>query len=300
MTSMAWLQLGAITSLGATLAIIVYALGSHEPARSPRTGVRGLKRQRALDAGGSFAALEPLIRNIAGWMAYIPAPNLRRQVERNIVLGGEWLGLNANEFFALSTLSTLFFGAMGIVAANAMELGPIIVVFFAVIGVTFPHIRLIGEIQDRQKAVSRGLPGGIDLAALCMGAGLDFPGAIRQIVDKTTDRTDPLPEELSRILQELDLGHTRRQALENFAHRIPTESVQDFVGAVVQAEEKGNPLAEVLRIQARMLRMRRSVAAEEAAAKAAVMLMGPLMLIFCAIILILLGPFIINGMQSGF
>ncbi len=109
MTSMTGNQLGTIASFGATLAIIVYALGSHEPSRSPRTGVRGLKRQRALDAGGSFAALEPLIRNIAGWMAYIPAPNLRRQVERNIVLGGEWLGLNANEFFALSTLSTIFF-----------------------------------------------------------------------------------------------------------------------------------------------------------------------------------------------
>ncbi|MEZ4339553.1 MAG: hypothetical protein R3B82_23265, partial [Sandaracinaceae bacterium] len=64
--------------------------------------------------------------------------------------------------------------------------------------------------------------------------------------------------------------------------------------------EKGNPLAEVLRIQATMLRMRRSVMAEEAAARAAVLMMGPLMLIFCAIILVLLGPFIVQSMESGF
>jgi len=300
MNTTLWLQIGAILAIGFAFSVLIYTLGSHEPSRSPRTGMRGLKRQRALDAKGSFATIEPLVRLIAGWMAYIPAPRARRQIERNIVLGGEWLGLNTNEFFALSILSTLFFLGLGFGAAHVMELSATFAIFFAVIGATFPHTRLTGEIQDRQKAVSRGLPGSIDLAALCMGAGLDFPGAIRQIVDKTTDRNDPLPEEFTRILQELDLGHTRRQALENFANRIPTESVQDFVGAVVQAEEKGNPLAEVLRIQARMLRMRRSVAAEEAAARAAVMLMGPLMLIFCAIILILLGPFIINGMQSGF
>ena len=75
--------------------------------------------------------------------------------------------------------------------------------------------------------------------------------------------------------------------------------VSPVVGAVVQAEEKGNPLGEVLRIQASMLRMRRSVMAEEAAAKAAVMLIGPLMLIFGAIMLCLMGPFVISTAQSG-
>ncbi|HHH28490.1 MAG TPA: type II secretion system F family protein, partial [Polyangiaceae bacterium] len=111
---------------------------------------------------------------------------------------------------------------------------------------------------------------------------------------------DSLVEEFRFMLRELELGRTRRQALENFADRCPTEAVRDFVGTVIQSEEKGNPLAEVLRIQATMLRMRRSVMAEEAAARAAVLMMGPLMLIFSAIILVLLGPFIVQSMESGF
>ena len=300
MTATLLFRLGAILSVGAALAVFVYQLGSQEPLRSPRTGMRGLKRQRALDAGGLFAACEPLIRLVAGWMAYFPALEWRRKVDRDLVMGGDWLGLNTNEFMAIHLLSAVGAGIFGIFACEAVEMSRVFAIFFVTVGAALPQARLTGEIQDRQKAISRGLPGAIDLASLCMGAGLDFPGAIRQIVDKSVDQTDPLPEEFGRILQELDLGHTRRQALENFADRVPVEAVQDFVGAVVQAEEKGNPLAEVLRIQARMLRMRRSVAAEEAAAKAAVMLMGPLMLIFCAIILILLGPFIINGLQSGF
>ena len=72
---------------------------------------------------------------------------------------------------------------------------------------------------------------------------------------------------MQRMLQELDLGHTRRKALEGLAERVPTEPVRDFVASVVQAEDKGTPLAEVLSVQARMLRMRRSVRAEESAAK---------------------------------
>jgi tight adherence protein C len=81
---------------------------------------------------------------------------------------------------------------------------------------------------------------------------------------------------------------------------VPTEAVKEFVSSVIQAEEKGNPLSEVLRIQARMLRMRRSVAAEQNASRAGLMMMIPLLLIFASIILLLLGPFIINGMKSGF
>jgi tight adherence protein C len=286
--------------LGLSVFTVVYVLAKSSPTLSPTKGARGLKRARALDEGGSFATIEPLMRLVASWVAPFPLPKLRKEIDRQLVLAGDWLGLTANEFIALSILSSVLFLAIGLVGGHFMELSPLFSVFFLGVGAMLPYLRMTGETQDRFKAINRGLPTQIDLASLCMGAGLDFPGALRQIVDKAVDKRDPLVEEVQRILQELDLGRTRKQALENFAERCPTDAVRDFVGAVVQAEEKGNPLAEVLRIQARMLRMRRSIMAEESAARAAVLMMGPLMLIFCAIILILLGPFIINGMNSGF
>ena len=131
-----------------------------------------------------------------------------------------------------------------------------------------------------------------------MGAGLDFPGALRFYVNESGDKGEPLVEELKRILDELELGHTRSQALKGFAARVSADSVRDFVNAVVQAEEKGNPLADVLAIQAEMLRMRRSVAAEEAAARAGVMMMLPLMILMADVLMILFGPFVITG--AGF
>lgn len=289
----------SIAMIVSGIALGIFTLARNPPVDTPRLGMRGLKRHQALAEGGSFTSIEPLMRFVAGWVAHLPLGDRRRRIDEMLKHAGGWLGLTANEFIALSFLGFVGFTIGGMVAVTLAELPSVMVFFFAGLGMILPYVRASGEVQRRFKEVNRALPGAIDLASLCMGAGLDFPGSLRQIVDKA-GRRDSLVEELSYILQELDLGRTRRQALENFADRVPTEAVRDFVGTVIQSEEKGNPLAEVLRIQANMLRMRRSVMAEEAAARAAVLMMGPLMLIFGAIILVLLGPFIVNSMESGF
>ena len=90
------------------------------------------------------------------------------------------------------------------------------------------------------------------------------------------------------------MGMTRRQALLAFSERAPLESVNEFVAAIVQAEERGNPVAEVLQIQAGVSRMRRSVKAEEAAAKAGVQMVGPLFLLFFCIMLLVMGPIVLQ------
>ena len=130
--------------------------------------------------------------------------------------------------------------------------------------------------------------------ALAMGAGLDFPGAVRQVVDKSSNPHDPLVEEFTLILQTLNLGRTRKDALLGFADRAPAASVSEFVNALVQAEERGNPVAEVLLIQAGTSRTRRSVRAEELAAKAGVKMTGPLMLIFLAVLALIIAPAMMN------
>jgi tight adherence protein C len=260
-------------------------------------GVKGLKRKKAIEEGGLFASIEPLMRFVAGRVALLPVDDLRAKCTTRIMHSGEHLGLTADEFLALSLLSGVLFTFLGITAGLVMPGGfnPMMAMMISLLGFALPHMQVQGEIDRRFKQINRGLPFAIDLASLAMGAGLDFPGALRQVTEKSPDKTDALYEELTRILNEIDLGRTRKQALQGFAERAPTESVKDFVFAVIQSEEKGNPLADVLNIQATMLRMRRSVAAEEGAARAGVMMIGPLMLIFACIMLIILGPFIVTS-----
>ena len=226
-------------------------------------------------------------------------PKLRKNVQEQVTYAGDWLGLSANEFIAMSLLCGVGMIGFGFFAVFMLDLPVILVMVAAFMGAYIPWARLTGESTERFKSVNRSLPTSIDLAALCMSAGLDFPGAVKQIVDKSSSKDAVIKEEFGRILQELELGHTRRKALEGFAERVPIDAVKDFVNTVVQAEAKGTPLSEVLMIQARMLRMRRSVRAEENAAKAGIMMMGPLMLMFVCIILLLLGPFVVKWMATG-
>jgi tight adherence protein C len=279
-----------------TLAILVFV---YQLALTPAdvqidVGVKGLKRRAVLDEGGPFNTIEPMMRWLAKRFASLPIDDVRASINVSIRQSGEYLGLTADEYLALCVFGSLTFGIIGQCLDWYANIGGIFVFMLAAFGAILPHMQMSGEVERRFKQVNRGLPFAIDLVALTMSAGLDFPGALRQVTEKTANKTDALYEELTRILQELELGRTRKVALLAFADRCPTEAVRDFVSSVVQAEEKGNPLADVLQIQATMLRMRRSVAAEESAARAGVLMMGPLMLIFGTIMLIILGPFAVN------
>ncbi len=276
------------------LALFVYQLALSPADEQPDVGVKGLKRAAVMEEGGLFTIIEPFMRWLSKRIASLPIQDTRDKINKEIREAGEYLGLTADEYLALCVISAVSMLGVGLLIDALSDIGGIFILMFLGFGTILPHMQVSGEIERRFKQVNRGLPHTIDLVALTMSAGLDFPGALRQVTEKTADRTDAIYEEMVRILQELELGRTRKQALLAFADRCPTEAVKDFVSAVVQAEEKGNPLAEVLQIQATMLRMRRSVAAEESAARAGVMMMGPLMLIFATIMLIILGPFAVN------
>jgi len=280
-------------------ALATFVLAKNQIAQRPDLGRRGLKRSQALEEGGLFKTLELPMRVVSGWVSGLALDNMRKKLDQEITFAGDYLGLSANDLIGLSIVSGVTCITLALLASNLLGLPSLIVIFAGAIGFYMPYLQLTGVRSERFKAVNRSLPTAIDLAALCMGAGLDFPGALRQVVDKASSREVVLVEELNRILQELELGHTRRKALEGLAERVPTEAVKDFVGTVVQAEEKGTPLAEVLTIQARMLRMRRSVMAEEGAAKAGMMMMGPLMMMFICVLAILIGPFVVKWMTSG-
>jgi tight adherence protein C len=184
--------------------------------------------------------------------------------------------LTSDEFFALMIGSGFVgFIAGAIVGFGFHTGGATMLIIGGPIGAAIPYMHITGIAQERLKNVSRGLPYVIDLMALAMGAGLDFPGAVRQVVEKSSNPSDPIVEEFTLILQSLQLGRTRKEALLEFARRCPIDAVKEFTGSLVQAEERGNPVSEVLQIQATSSRTRRSVRAEELAAKAGVAMVGP-------------------------
>lgn len=281
----------ALAGLGIFVGVMV--LAKEPPRVIQRLGLRGVKRATALE--GRFRLLEPMVRYLAAAIEKLPIDGMRRRAASDLRLAGDYLGLTPNEYIALTLLS----GGAGIVVGVGflfVKASVWVVVFWGTIGFLIPWLRVREEIKQRHKHVNASLPGAVELAALCLGAGLDFPGALRQVIETAPDRQKPLYEELKHIMQEIELGRTREKALENFASRVPTVPVRDFVSAVIQAERKGTPLADVLRVQAALQRTARSTRIEEGAARAAVVMNVPLVLLLGATLLLLLAPVVLKYM----
>ena len=289
LTVRALLALSLAASFVAVL-FAMYALASAPAHAAARLGLRGFKRVRSLEQNDAWAQIEPLVRWLAARVSPLVRGQLRAKLDRDIMLAGDFWGLTPEEYVGLSILSGLAGLFLGTAFTALMHKPAIWTVLAGSLGVLLPYFHLTGTAHDRIERIQNSLPYLIDLLSLSLSAGLDFPGALRQVVDKTSDADDPIMEEVGYILQELQIGKTRKQALVEFRNRVPGESVNEFVAAIVQAEERGNPLAEVLTIQATTSRQRRSVRGEEAAAKAGIKLIGPALMVFAACIIIIVGP----------
>jgi tight adherence protein C len=290
--SVAPLLLRATVSVTTFIALwlLGYTVASVPSVQPSYLGVRGLKRRRAEERNALFRQLEPGLRWLGARIAPLLGDGFRARIDRQITLSGDFWGLRPEECVALTILSFVAGTSAGALYGALLSRGALYVIVGGLIGGMLPYLQLTGVEEERRKRVQNGLPYVIDLLSLGLSAGLDFPGALRQVIDKSSSGSDALIEELNLILQELQVGKTRKQALEQLAERVPCEAVREFVGAVTQAEERGNPLGHVLEIQAEASRQRRSTRAEEAASRASVKILGPMVLVFAAILLLIVSP----------
>lgn len=282
----------AVVWLGATL--FAYALFSAPSLPAERLGLRGYKRTRGLRDNTSFAQIEPLMRWLSTRLGGLVSPELRTHLDEQITQAGDVLGLQPADVVSFSLLSCVFGLLWGMVYCQLTQSGSLFIVIPAIVGLIAPYLQLQSYAQKRVRNIQRALPSVVDLMVLGLGAGLDFTAAVRQVIEHAGRVDEPLVEELRLLLQELKLGRTRRQALEQFAARAPCDAVRDLVASVVQSESQGTPLASVLAAQAVSSRQRRSVSAEETAAKASVSLAVPLSLLFLAILLLIVAPTVLS------
>jgi tight adherence protein C len=234
------------------------------PSRTAsRLGMRGLKRQRAL-LNPTWAALDPLVRWMGRRVSGIVDEKTREKLDKNITYAGDFMGLTVDEYIAMIVLAGVVGSALGGIIAFIDGRFTFLVPVLMLAGSSIPHIVVDNARVERFRSINRGLPYAIDLMALSMSAGLDFPGSLQQVVSKAK-ANDALKEELGYILQQFHLGRTRAQVLKELAARVPIEAVREFVHALLQAEERGTPVANALEIQASTARVRRANLAEQAA-----------------------------------
>ncbi len=202
-------------------------------------------------------------------------------------------GLNVLNFLGLKFIAAISGGLLGfllfkVLLQQAAALSLLFLLIFLIIGFYVPNFWLSSVIRKRKRTIVRALPDALDMIVVCTEAGQSFDQALRRVGDYWRNA---LTDEFARILTEVRLGRTRREALMSAAQRIQLTEMSNLIAAVIQAYELGVSIGKVLRVQADQLRTIRRQRAEELAHQAAIKLLFPLVfLVFPAMLAVLLGP----------
>lgn len=166
------------------------------------------------------------------------------------------------------------------------------------VGFILPDVIITSRIQKRQAEILGNFSTTVDLAALIIESGLDYLTAFERIIKVAREKTI-LEEELEKTIGEIKLGYSRREALERLAARTGVQEVRSLVGLIIQSDELGTSLVDLLRNFSADLRSRRLNKAEKLAAQASTKMLFPLfMFIFPTIFILILSP-MLGGLLSG-
>jgi tight adherence protein C len=166
----------------------------------------------------------------------------------------------------------------------------------AVAGFLLPDLLVHNSGVKRQEDIERALPDAMDMLTVCVEAGLGFDAALTQVARNTEG---PLTREFARVLQEMQFGKSRTEALQALSERTTVSELRAMVLALIQAAKLGIPIAAVLREQGKEMRLKRRQRAEEKAQKVTVKILFPL--IFCllpALFIVVMGPGVLTLVKS--
>ena len=169
---------------------------------------------------------------------------------------------------------------------------------FALTGYTIPSAGLASRASKRQKAIRKAMPDTMDLLTISVEAGLGFDAALAQVVKNVPG---PLSEEIARMLQEMQIGVSRTDALRHVNDRTEVPELDGFVLSMIQADKYGVGVAKVLRAQSTELRQKRRQRAEEMAQKVPLKLLFPMIfMVLPALFIVILGPGAIKVYETFF
>jgi len=227
----------------------------------------------------------------------------RRNILRHLLASGNPKAYSPEEYLTLCFLWGLGTGGFVVFIRASFtdaEMASPLTLIAAALGFLAGYLicrqTLAGEAAKRLRQIKIQLPYALDLLSMTMQAGATFYEAAKTVVDQAAD--EPLNQELGIVVREIEFGRSRQEALQHFGQRIPVQSLDSIIAAILQAEQLGTPLADVLLLQANLLRMYRSMRAEKMLGEATVKLLVPSVLIFLAAILVVLGPVAVRAIRG--
>jgi tight adherence protein C len=246
------------------------------------------------------SALERLMLPFAGKVissiTRLTPLDLYGRVNRLIVLAGSPPAFTAERIVAFKIVFAIAGLVVGLMLAQLLPFSSFlkvgVVALLTLTGYTVPSAAIAARASKRQKEIRKALSDTMDLLTISVEAGLGFDAALGQVVRNVPG---PLSDEISRMLQEMQIGVSRTEALRHLTERTEVPELDGFVLSMIQADKYGVGVAKVLRSQSQELRQKRRQRAEETAQKVPLKLLFPtIFMLLPALFVVILGPGIIK------
>jgi tight adherence protein C len=258
--------------------------------------------RRPLDRPFNERVISPLFERLSDLGRRFSPRDESSRMRHRLELAGSPPRWDVDRVLAFKMIGLIGGLALGVALPTVSGLGVAVTMGVAILltplGYFLPDVVLYQVAYNRNERIRRDLPDSMDLLTISVEAGLPFDSALSQVARNTRG---PLADELFRVLQEMQIGLGRIEALRALADRTNVAELRGFVTAMVQADQFGIPIASVLRVQSRDLRIKRTQRAEEQAQKVPIKILFPL--IFCimpSLIIVVIGPAAITAYHNLF
>ncbi len=238
--------------------------------------------------------LGPMARGFGRVLSNFLPATFMAGIQKSLLTAG--INMTAITFVTVWGVCVGLFTMLGLMVVVAMgglsAQGMLGLMMMGALGFLLPQTWLKSAVKSRQKLILKALPDALDMVTTCVEAGLGLDAALGRVAEQMKG---PLAAELSQTLREIGMGRLRREALSDLGERTGVQELISFVNSVIQAEQLGVSIAQVLKVQADQMRTRRRQRAERMAHEAAIKMTFPLVLfILPAFMVVVLGPAVIR------
>ena len=266
--------------------LVTYVVEEEEPSKRLTSAVSA--KSRELSGSLTSRVLLPFLRRIGALIGRMMPSRSIEELRHQLYLAGTRLG--PREFYGIRVASLL----LGVWLASIFlrrefnQFNLLISILVFVIFLLLPILWLRQKVSAQQNAMRKGFPDALDMLSVCADAGLGFDQSLQRVSEHWRTR---IAQELGRVVAEMEMGLSRRDALRNLASRLDITEISSFIAVIIQSDQLGMSISDTLHAQAEQMRIERHYRAEEAARKIPTKMLIPLaFLVFPAIIAIIIGP----------
>ncbi|MFC7493409.1 MULTISPECIES: type II secretion system F family protein [unclassified Nocardioides] len=292
-------------ALALTLAVISVVTTERRGAARSLAMVRALDQapdvvKQELERPFSERVVAPLGERLTGIGRRLVRADTAERIQHRLDIAGNPPGWDVSRIIGLKVLGLGVLSGLALLytlgAGQPLLRVVVITACLGAFGHVLPDILLYNAGQKRAVLMQRALPDALDLLTISVEAGLGFDAAIAKVARNTTG---PLAQEFARLLQEMQIGMGRMEAMRAMAERTSMKDLRSFCLAMVQADNLGIPIGRVLRVQSKEMRVKRRQRAEEKAQQVPVKIMIPLVLfILPCLFLVIGGPVAITMIDT--